>query len=694
MLNKNLKYVCFDFETTGLDVEKDEAIQIWIVEFNHKFEITDKFSSYIKPANFQQLQNLSEIVEFTTGIKLQQLENAPSFEQIKPEVEKFFDENTILIWHNVDFDIGFLEKYLGEIKYFDKFDTYIFSRLLLHFEPSYALEILADKYWFKWQSHDALEDSIMSMELFKIIIKKVHKLLKKYPFLADVLLKWNSIFSKILELKTTNQKLFSIPKKPINLQKAKKLKTSQNPITTYPNKSVFNVENFSLEEAISFALNNQNKIILAFSSASRSNCAKSVLRQKLIPVSGLNTGFTLDQENEKKLLKKDSLADYESHYILKAFSHYNDELSVFDISNFDEAKIYNFLADKKRGFTSNVVVTTHYELFNHIKENWIEKIKDFTIVFFDWHYWMNSLGKVVNQGFDFYNFINKLEFLKYKLEYEGKSEEIENLINQISTFFGIVWIKLQPFFKGTNNKIELVNMLNEPKNWLNQIKEPFEEINQQVEKIIEKYCTYPEIKPIQTSWWIFKECVQHYCFVEQKVTFGGKLKYIFQPLMENVDINTFNDFMEWTNYYCFTLMNQEKYTKLWEKSYPKKLVDWEKNLNFEKLVEDLKEKIQSWQRIYLISNNKNFSNNLFKLIFNLFKEYDLTWNIYAENITGWQGKLLYYLQKDKGPKITIWWPEFLIQNKAKNVNYTHYYVLSLQGKHKELTMKDLEFYLR
>jgi hypothetical protein len=106
-------------------------------------------------------------------------------------------------------------------------------------------------------------------------------------------------------------------------------------------------------------------------------------------------------------------------------------------------------------------------------------------------------------------------------------------------------------------------------------------------------------------------------------------------LMENVDINTFNDFMEWTNYYCFTLMNQEKYPKLWEKTYPKKLVDWEKDLNFEKLVEDLKERIQSWQSIYLISNNKNFSNNLFKLIFNLFKEYELTWNIYAENITGW-----------------------------------------------------------
>jgi len=61
--------------------------------------------------------------------------------------------------------------------------------LLLHFEPSYALEILADKYNFKRTSHDALQDSIMSMELFKILIKKLEKILKKYPFLADILIK-------------------------------------------------------------------------------------------------------------------------------------------------------------------------------------------------------------------------------------------------------------------------------------------------------------------------------------------------------------------------------------------------------------------------------------------------------------------------------------------------------------------------
>jgi len=108
---------------------------------------------------------------------------------------------------------------------------------------------------------------------------------------------------------------------------------------------------------------------LAFSSQSRANCVKSILKEKLIPTSTLNTGFLISEENEKKLLKKESFKDFESHYILKAFSHYLDELSVFDISNFDEAKIYNFLADKKRDFNSNIILTTHFELFHHIKEN-------------------------------------------------------------------------------------------------------------------------------------------------------------------------------------------------------------------------------------------------------------------------------------------------------------------------------------
>ena len=35
MLRKDLRYISLDFETTGLDVVRDEAIQVGIVEFDH-----------------------------------------------------------------------------------------------------------------------------------------------------------------------------------------------------------------------------------------------------------------------------------------------------------------------------------------------------------------------------------------------------------------------------------------------------------------------------------------------------------------------------------------------------------------------------------------------------------------------------------------------------------------------------------
>ena len=688
MLKKDLNYICFDFETTGLDIEKDEAIQIGIIKFNHKFEITEQFSSYIKPQNFDQINKLAEIVEFTTGINPEQIKNAPLFSQIKEKIKNFFNKKSVLIGHNIDFDINFLTKYIPEIEFYEKFDTYIYSRLLLHFEPSYALEILADKYNFKKKAHDALEDSIMSMELFKILIKKVEKLIKKYPVLSNILQKSNSIFSKILILPENNQKLFSIPKSKLQILKPKKLNTNLPPITTYPPKSVFNINNISIEEALSFAINKQNKIVLSFSSNARANCAKKILKEKYIPVSSLNLWFTISEENEKKLLNKEKLEEFESLYILKAFSHYNESLPIFDISNFNESKVYNFLAEEKRWLNSNIIITTHQELFEHIKTT--DNLKNYLIIFFDWHNWASSLSKVINKWFDFYDFIKKLEIIKYKLSFEKKEEEIENLINQISTFFWILSIKIQPLFKWTNNKIEVINLINEPKNWLNQLKDAYVKLNILVNETLKN----PEYKELLENWKVFTDSVENYCIIEQKIVFWWNLKYIFHPLMENIDIHTFNDFMKDYNYYCFTTMEKWDYIQLEWKSKENKLRDLEKNLDFKKLVEEIKEKIENNESIYLISNNKNFSTNLFKLIFNLFKEYNLTGNIYAENITGWQGKLLYYLSKDKWPKITIWWPEFLIQNIAKNISYKNYWILALQWKNKNILVKDLEFYLK
>ena len=684
---KDLNYVAFDFETTWLDTEKDEPIQIWIVKFNKKFEIVKQFSSYIKPNN---LADLTEIVEFTTWIKLEELKQAPTFDEIKKELVDFFDEKTVLVGHNIQFDIKFMKRYLWEFPYFVEFDTYTYSRLLLHFEPSYALEILSDKYWFKGQSHDALADSFMAVELFKLIVKKVDKLIKKYQFLSDLLLKSDSIFTKILELKPVNKNIFSIPKKWLSIPKTKKVKSDNLNISQFENKTVFDVNWINFETVFNFALNWQNKVIFAFSSNARQNIAKNILRWKYIQFSTLNLWNTTNLDNEKLLLSKPKLEDFEANYILKSFSHYAEDISIFDISNFFEYKINKFLSWKNRSISANIILATHYDLFNFIKEKWKEEIKDYTVIMFDWHYWMNSLAKVINRGFDFYELMNKLDIVLYRESFTKNSQNIEKLINEVATFFWTLSVKLLPLFKWTNNKIEMINLFENPSSNFFELKESYQEISKKIEQLGEVEIT--------RYWNIFKECVENYCIVEQKI-FGhnGQLKYIFNPMMENVDINTFNDFMEGLQYYNFTVMQKKDYVKLAEKlkvdEKKTKFIDYKEQIDFKKLVENIKNKIEAGESIFLVSNNKAFSNSLFKLIFNLTKEYNLQADIYAENITWGQWKLLYYLQKKKWVKITIWWPEFLLANKAKHVKYNEIHLLSVWWKFREFIVNDLSFYM-
>jgi len=95
--------------------------------------------------------------------------------------------------------------------------------------------------------------------------------------------------------------------------------------------------------------------------------------------------------------------------------------------------------------------------------------------------------------------------------------------------------------------------------------------------------------------------------------------------------------MEGLTYYNFTTLEKQNYVKL-DTILPKKeekakIIDYKEDIDFKKLVETIKQKMEENKSIFLVSNNRNFSNSLFKLIFNLLKEYDIKANIYAENIT-------------------------------------------------------------
>ncbi len=108
MLNNEYRYVAMDFETTGLDVKNDEAIQLWIVEIDVNWNIIKQFKSYIKPQ--KNVEELKSLVAYITWISLDDINSAPTIFDLEDEIQKFFGENVILIWHNIQFDIDFLKK--------------------------------------------------------------------------------------------------------------------------------------------------------------------------------------------------------------------------------------------------------------------------------------------------------------------------------------------------------------------------------------------------------------------------------------------------------------------------------------------------------------------------------------------------------------------------------------------------------
>lgn len=96
------EYCVFDFETTGTSALRDRVIEIGIVKIK-KGKIVDTFQSFINPGMY-----IPYFITQITGISNEDVVNAPSFENIFPEIEKFFG-SSVLIAHNLQFDYSFLK---------------------------------------------------------------------------------------------------------------------------------------------------------------------------------------------------------------------------------------------------------------------------------------------------------------------------------------------------------------------------------------------------------------------------------------------------------------------------------------------------------------------------------------------------------------------------------------------------------
>jgi DNA polymerase-3 subunit alpha (Gram-positive type) len=101
------EYTVFDIETTGLSVNYDKIIEIAAVRIKDG-HVVKEYQTYVDPK-----RRLSELTTKLTSIKNSDLIGAPSIDEVISEFKAFFD-GSVLVAHNAQFDVGFIESVLKE----------------------------------------------------------------------------------------------------------------------------------------------------------------------------------------------------------------------------------------------------------------------------------------------------------------------------------------------------------------------------------------------------------------------------------------------------------------------------------------------------------------------------------------------------------------------------------------------------
>ena len=164
------EYVVVDLETTGLDIQRDEIIEIAAVKVKRGL-VVDTFQTLVRcdtaiPAEVSSLTGITEVM----------LSEQPDIWDVLPGFSDFVGE-TNLVAHNAAFDRAFLHKYWPDERQW--LDTLILSQIVFPCLPTYSLaNLTASLNIPNAQAHRALSDALATAEIFI----QVEKALSRLPF--------------------------------------------------------------------------------------------------------------------------------------------------------------------------------------------------------------------------------------------------------------------------------------------------------------------------------------------------------------------------------------------------------------------------------------------------------------------------------------------------------------------------------
>ena len=154
-----MPYVSLDLETTGLDPDNDEIIEVAAVRFDAS-GVIDTFQSLVNPD-----KKLEYRISLLTGIDPAELETAPHFGAIAGDVERFIGLDPI-VGQNPTFDTAFLAR-KGVQVFGPTYDTFELAGLLLPGLRERGLGAIADHLGIEFSNrHRAMADADAARSVF------------------------------------------------------------------------------------------------------------------------------------------------------------------------------------------------------------------------------------------------------------------------------------------------------------------------------------------------------------------------------------------------------------------------------------------------------------------------------------------------------------------------------------------------
>ena len=163
-------YCVLDLETTGFSATNDRITEIGIMKVKNK-EVIDEFSCFVNPG-----RHIPERVTEVTNITDEMVKDAETIEQVFPKMLEFLgdQENTVIVAHNANFDVGFLKQNAKRLGYdfdYSYLDTLSLAKDLFPDYKKYKLGKIAENLGIKVEvAHRALDDVDTTVKVFNVMI--------------------------------------------------------------------------------------------------------------------------------------------------------------------------------------------------------------------------------------------------------------------------------------------------------------------------------------------------------------------------------------------------------------------------------------------------------------------------------------------------------------------------------------------